>query len=130
MATVCLVLAPIGDSRFATDCHRLPPLCSTTAPPVIGGFRSIRLRLRRFVTTTSTRASARPGTGRPVPPLVVDLFVDGQDHAEGQIEHTSERTLSLEGELLGESESEPVTLRFDGLAEEDKKLEVWLPTWA
>jgi len=61
---------------------------------------------------------------------VVDLFVDGQDHAEGQIEHTSERTLSLEGELLGESESEPVTLRFDGLAEEDKKLEVWLPTWA
>jgi len=66
----------------------------------------------------------------PIHSSAVDLFVDGQDHAERQIEHTSERTMSLAGDLLGESEAGSLTLRFDDLPDGDKELEVWLPAWA
>ena len=63
----------------------------------------------------------------PAQPGVYDLLVDGQPAARGSVSGGSTLTIDMTTGAATLIEGDPGTVRFDGLPDRDKAIEIWLP---
>ena len=112
---------PAAARRQNTD----PGLALAESQP--SGVRLL-VRTRATVVELEAHATRRAFVGGPPPaPGVYDLLLDGTPTARGHVSGGS--TLSIDMTTGGTTltEGEPGTVRFDGLPDRDKTVEIWLP---
>ena len=126
-----LELEPTGDGLRP---HRLPgwaraqgdaQLAMAEAQP--SGVRVV-VRTRATTVELETRPTKRvyPGTP-PRPDGIYDLVVDGRLAARGSVPGGNVMTVDLGSGATSVEHGPSGRLRFDGLAGEDKQVEIWLP---
>ncbi|WP_414440386.1 GDSL-type esterase/lipase family protein [Burkholderia sp. 22PA0106] len=86
-------------------------------------FRTQATALELDVLPTRYRYAGVPAR----PPGVFDLMVDGQRMAQASADGGDAVTISLGTGAATHESGTPATLRFDGLAAADKRVEIWLP---
>jgi hypothetical protein len=115
---------------------RLPTRLARQVPDgitneIFRGASGVRLELETEATAVELDVACYRGTvvgGLDLPeyPCVVDLVVDGSRVAEHTVEDPATRTFDVDGNLIGE-ERRTTTVRFAGLPDGSKTVELWLP---